>query len=108
MKHTVETLKAEGFKGYQRNTLTGNTLEARHPLDTIAWALNNAPHTAITTYDDIGKKVRIFYENKDHWTPPTIYERFIERDMNEAEIADAEKRLEQMGVEVRQCRSNVF
>ncbi|MGI6269834.1 MAG: hypothetical protein ACOYKJ_04780 [Candidatus Howiella sp.] len=99
MKNSVETLKAVGFKGYQRNSITGNTIEANYPLDEIAWAMNNAPHRIRTTRDDIGKKIRIHIDN-ENWTPPKAHEIFAERPMTPEECKEAEERLEKMGVTV--------
>lgn len=104
MKQTVDTLKAAGWTGYTKGKITGNVFPARHVLDSMAWILNNqnkenCQWTIRTTYDDLGKKVRVHFICRA-WIPEKPYEEFAERNMTEAEIAEAEKRLAEMGVTV--------
>lgn len=104
MKQTVDTLKAAGWTGYTKGKITGNVFPARHVLDSMAWILNNqnkenCQWTIRTTYDDLGKKVRVHFICRA-WIPEKPYEEFAERNMTEAETAEAEKRLAEMGVTI--------
>ena len=99
MKHTVETLKQQGYKGIQFNTWTGNELEADYVLDNIAWTMNNKPERLCYKNDDVKGKVYISIKN-ENWTPAKNHELYGERKMAESELLEADKRLAKMGIKV--------
>lgn len=99
MKHTVESLTAEGWRGIQRNTLNGHTREARYVLDNLAWTFTNRPDRLRFVHDDIGGKVRVHMEN-ENWIPPSRFERYAERPMTGDELEAAYQRLERKGFTV--------
>lgn len=101
-KHTIESLKQQGFKGYQYNTMTGNLVEANYPLDNMAWTMNNRPDRIRSTNDDLGGIIRLHIEN-ENWTPSTNLEVFVERPMTEQELQEADARLAKMGVTVERA-----
>lgn len=98
-KATVETMKAKGWKGYQVNTMTGNKVEANYVLDKIAWVANNEPQRLSPTYNDVGGTKIIRIEN-ENWTPYTTLDCYAERPMTAEELAEADKRLEKIGLYV--------
>lgn len=102
-KNTAETLEAEGWRGCIYNSATGNVVStsAHYVLDKTAWVLNNRPERTRTTHQDIRRTIRIDILNEGaNWIPPSRFEEYIERDMTEQEIEEAEARLKVMGVTV--------
>ncbi len=99
MKYTVEDLHRLGYKGYQRNIMTGNTIMAQYPLRYAVHAANNHPGKLHFTRDLIGGKIRVHILD-DSLTPFSTLKIFIERAMNEEELAEARSELARMGVTV--------
>lgn len=99
MKHTVETLKQQGYKGIQCNNWTGNKLEADYVLDNIAWTMNNKPERLHIKEDDVKGKIYVSIKN-ENWTPAKSHELYAERKMTKSELLEADKRLAKMGIKV--------
>jgi len=98
-KYTVEDLQRLGYLGYQRNTMTGNTIIAQYPLRYAVHAANNHPNRLHFTRDLIGGKIRVHISGY-YPTPFSTLEIFIERAMNEEELAEVRSELARMGVTV--------
>lgn len=104
MKHTVESLEKQGYTGCMCNELTGNVKRGVHfVLDNIAWTANNKPHRLKYTNHDISGKVSVRIEN-ENWLPYTHYDCYAERPMTEDELAEADKRLAELGMSVDRKR----
>ena len=103
MKYTVEILQKKGYKGYQRNTMTGYTLEARYVLEDIAWRANNRPELLQFTKDDLGGMIRVYY-SAGGGASPTSLANYAERPMTAEELIEADERLAELGMTVERQR----
>lgn len=105
MKYTVEILQKMGYKGYQRNTMTGHTLEARYVLEDIAWRANNRPEQLQFTKDDIGGMIRVHY-SAGGGASPTNLANYAERPMTAEELIEADERLAELGMTVERKKTS--
>lgn len=83
-----------------RNELTGNvTRGCNFVLDSIAWTANNKPYRLCYTNHDISGKVSVRIKN-ECWIPQKHHTCYAERPMTDAELVEANKRLDEIGMSV--------
>ena len=76
-KHTVESLKENGWIGIAKSKITGNERNSNCVLDSIAWTANNKPYRLKIKIDK--NLVYVWIEN-EHWVPESPDYKYMVKD----------------------------